>query len=159
MRFIDHSQGVPAKPSHWLLRVVLHLFLAWMCLAGPVLIVCTIMFAEGSDFWIGLLVATILSMLMIPYGTLLWVSEVQEHKQTLRLREVGVSVSAEVLAISSASYGEETGMALTLRFTGPEVAPFQATYTCAADPSLSVGDWLGALVDPSTNAYAILNRS
>ncbi|HEX7801830.1 MAG TPA: hypothetical protein VF471_03625 [Pseudoxanthomonas sp.] len=158
MRFIDHSQGVPAKPSHWLLRAVLHLFLAWMCLAGPVLIVCTIMFAEGADFWIGLVVAIVLCVLMIPYGILLWVSEAQEHKQTLRLREVGVSASAEVLAISSASYGEETGMALTLRFAGPEVTPFQATYTCADDPLLSVGDRLGALVDPSTNAYAILNR-
>jgi hypothetical protein len=157
MRFIDDSKGVPATPKPWPLRVLLHLVLLMTALTGPAIIVFSF-FVPRTDFWIPFPIGIVISLVMVPFGLGLSRWELHEHRQTLRLRERGIPAAAEILAMRLASYGDDTGLALTLRFSGDGVTPFEAVYTCAEDRTLDVGARLEAIVDPSINLYAIPNR-
>ncbi|GAB3617416.1 hypothetical protein GCM10027416_19730 [Okibacterium endophyticum] len=155
MTFVDESGPVPAKPAAWPWRVALRFLAALVILAGPAMIVTTLVFVEGAERWISLGIDLVVSVVLLPFGIWLWVWMSHEHKQSLRLRKVGVPASAEVLDLTPASYGEESGMRLTVQISGPGVSPFHTRFTCAYDSSVTVGDRLGAIVDPGTNAYAI----
>jgi hypothetical protein len=153
MDLVGASLQVPARPHPWALRAIIYFLTVIMCLTGPAFIVAGVVNDELPITIVGI----VLSVPMILFGIVIsrWVAH--EHAQTLRLQERGVPASAEILAITP-TFGEESGLALRMRFTGPHVTPFEAVYTCADDSSLSVGDRLGAIVDPVTNVFAIPNR-
>jgi hypothetical protein len=77
------------------------------------------------------------------------------RRRTQRLNEVGLPATAEILASTAISLGENNGVALTLRVTGAGVEPFDAVYECEAHPSLRVGAELSAVVAPADGLYAI----
>ncbi|NLP82998.1 hypothetical protein HF576_03985 [Microbacterium sp. CFH 90308] len=158
MSDVDGSGGVSVEPDGKVARGIMRLLAVLVGLTGPVVIILGLLLADGEGLWISLVAGGVLTVVTVPLGISMWMAQTHEHEQTLRLRERGVPASAEVLQITPTSYGEESRMTLTLRVTGPGITTFQATHSCAFDSSLSVGDRLGAVVDPSTNGYAIPNR-
>lgn len=51
----------------------------------------------------------------------------------------------------------DSGVALSLRISGPGLEPFAAVSECREDPSLVVGARLAAVVDPADNLFAIVH--
>lgn len=70
------------------------------------------------------------------------------------LAERGVAADAEILRVEREDHDGETRLALTLRFAGPGIAPFESTHRCGA-ADYEVGDHLAAVVDPVTHHFAV----
>lgn len=158
MTVINQSGGVPATPIARTWRFAMYALGALMCLTGPIFIVSGVVGEHGVGRMIVVAVGVLTSVFLIPLGVGMTSVMSEDHRGSVRLAEVGVPASAEVMAMKHTSYDGEDRVALTLRFAGPGITPFQATYHCANDRTLGVGDRLPAIVDPATNLYAIPNR-
>ncbi|RKT67532.1 hypothetical protein DFJ66_0707 [Saccharothrix variisporea] len=134
----------------------MYLALLFMVLAGPGVAVFGTVVQDGWRVmaWAGLGV----TLFMTPLGVFFMRSLARSRKAERRVREVGVPATAEIVAVTTASVGEDTGVELTLRVTGAGVRPFTGKVSCLPDDDLRVGTTLDALVHPTDNAFTIVGR-
>ncbi|MBB5874125.1 hypothetical protein F4553_007559 [Allocatelliglobosispora scoriae] len=146
---------VPFGPAGRLLASTLCVL---VCLPGPVLLffAATVGEITAGERW-GLAAGGVFTTLVgVFWAVVIGRWERSARRDAERLNEVGVTAVAEIVAIAPAIVGDDNGIALSLRISGPGVEPFDAVSECMADPSLVVGARLAAVVDPADNLFAIV---
>jgi hypothetical protein len=132
-------------------------FLA-VCLPGPVLFVAAGTLGprpSPEDFW-GLLAGGVLATLVgVGSGVFGLRLVARSRRDARRLSAAGVAATAEILTVAHHLGGEETGLDLRLRISGPGFATFEADTVRAADPALVPGAVLAVVVDPADRLFAI----
>ncbi|WP_329172357.1 hypothetical protein [Streptomyces sp. NBC_01477] len=123
---------------------------AVMCLCGPVVLACTA-FAGA-----GLLVTGILfTVVLLPLGLGIRGSARADREDNRRLDTAGVAATAEVTGLTEWDDGEEAGLLVDLRISGPDFRTFEATWKRSRHPALRVGLRLAAVVDPAGGLYRV----
>ncbi|MEK8105084.1 hypothetical protein NKG94_07395 [Micromonospora sp. M12] len=134
------------------------LFLA-ICLPGPVLLAVAVTLEpprSPTDFW-GLLAGGVLATIIgVGFGVFGWRIVARSRGDARRLSAAGVAATAEVLAVANHLGGEDPGLALHLRISGPAFATFEADAVRADDPALVPGAVLAAVVDPADRVFRII---
>lgn len=134
------------------------LFLA-ICLPGPVLLAAAATLdppRSSADFW-GLLAGGVLSTVVgVGFGVFGWRLVGRSRRDARRLSAAGVAATAEILAMANYLGGEDPGLSLHLRVSGPGFATFEADTIRAVDPALVPGAVLAAVVDPADHLFAII---
>lgn len=106
-----------------------------------------------SDLWgvaIAVLIVCVGALIVVPLGLRMY----GDRRADRHLLERGVPADAKILRVEHEEHEGENRLALTLRFAGPGIAPFESTHRCGfAD--YSVGDHLAAVVDPLTNHFSV----
>ncbi|WP_426505615.1 hypothetical protein ACPPVO_47855 [Dactylosporangium sp. McL0621] len=132
-------------------------FLA-ICLPGPVLLAAAATRdreRSPTDFW-GLLAGgvfvTILGAGAGVFGLRL---VTRSRRDARRLAAAGVAATAEILTVANHLGGEDPGLELRMRISGPGFATFEADTTRGDDPALVPGALLAAVVDPTDRLYSI----
>ncbi|WP_212818549.1 hypothetical protein [Polymorphospora rubra] len=133
------------------------MFLA-ICLPGPILIVAAMTLdppRSPTDFW-GLLAGGVLVTIAgVGFGIFGWRLVTRSRRDGRRLSAAGVAATAEVLAVANHLGGEDPGLELRLRISGPGFATFEADTIRADDPALVPGALLPAIVDPVDRLFSI----
>ncbi|GAA2374120.1 hypothetical protein GCM10010170_077020 [Dactylosporangium salmoneum] len=132
-------------------------FLA-ICLPGPVLLAGTVTMdplRSRADFW-GLLAGDVL-MTIVGAGFGVWGLRLvtRSRRDAHRLSAASVAATAEILAVANHLGGEDPGLDLHLRISGPGFATFEADTIRADDPALVPGAVLAAVVDPADRLFRI----
>ncbi|MEV0733174.1 hypothetical protein [Polymorphospora sp. NPDC050346] len=133
------------------------MFLA-ICLPGPVLLAAALTLDQprsAVDFW-GLLAGGVLTTIVgVGFGVFGWRLVTRSRRDARRLSAAGVAATAEVLTVANHLGGEDPGLELHLRISGPGFATFEADTIRADDPALVPGALLPAVVDPADRLFAI----
>lgn len=134
------------------------MFLA-ICLPGPVLLFVAV--SQGpslsaADFW-GLLAGDLLTTIA-GGGFGVWGLRLvtRSRRDARRLAATGVAATAEILAVANHLGGEDSGLKLRLRISGPGFATFEAETIRADDPALMPGAFLAAVVDPEERVFSLV---
>jgi len=134
------------------------LVLGAICLPGPVLLIATLTVdrpQSRSDFW-GLLAGDVLATAVgVGFGVFGWRVVNRSRRDARDLAAAGVAATAEILSVSNHLGGEDPGLELRLRISGPGFATFEADTIRGNDPALVPGVVLAAVVDPANRLYAI----
>ncbi|MET7668249.1 hypothetical protein [Micromonospora luteifusca] len=134
------------------------MFLA-ICLPGPVLLATAVTLdapRSPTDFW-GLLAGGVLATIVgVGFGVFGWRLVARSRRDARRLTAAGVAATAEILAVANHLGGEDPGLELRLRISGPGFAMFEADTIRANDPALVPGALLAAVVDPANRLFAIV---
>ncbi|WP_328778492.1 hypothetical protein OHT68_03835 [Streptomyces canus] len=125
---------------------------AGLCLSGPVLL--TVAGFTGSASGV-LLAGVLCTVLCAPLGVVLWANTDNEREYNRRLDTVGVAATAEVTELTDWDDGEEAGVTVGLRFSGPGCPTFEATWKRSKHPALRVGLRLPAVVDPADHLFRV----
>ncbi|MFE9204164.1 hypothetical protein [Micromonospora sp. NPDC007230] len=132
-------------------------FLA-ICLPGPVLLAAAVTsdpLRSPADFW-GLLAGDVLVTIVgVGFGVFGWRLVTRSRRDARRLSAAGVAATAEILAVANHLGGEDPGLELHLRISGPGFATFEADTIRADDPALVPGALLAAVVDPADRLFSI----
>ncbi|MEV7229769.1 hypothetical protein AB0M79_22490 [Polymorphospora sp. NPDC051019] len=132
-------------------------FLA-ICLPGPVLLAAAITLDQPrspADFW-GLVAGDVLvTIIGVGFGAFGWRLVTRSRRDARRLSAAGVAATAEVLTVANHLGGEDPGLELHLRISGPGFATFEADVIRADDPGLVPGALLTAVVNPTDRLFAI----
>ncbi|GAA3725486.1 hypothetical protein GCM10022225_02980 [Plantactinospora mayteni] len=135
-------------------------FLA-ICLPGPVLLAVAMTLdrlRSPEDFW-GLLAGGVLMTIVgVGFGVFGWRVVTRSRRDARRLSTAGVAANAEILRVANHLGGEDPGLELHLRISGPGFATFEADTTRADDPALVPGAVLAAVVDPIDRLFSITGR-
>ncbi|WP_329252284.1 hypothetical protein [Streptomyces canus] len=124
---------------------------AGLCLSGPVLLT-----VAGFTGTAGLLLAGVLcTVLCTPLGIVLWAHTDNEREYNRRLDTVGVPATAEVTELTDWDDGEQAGVTVGLRISGPRCPTFEATWKRSKHPALRVGLRIPAVVDPADRLFRI----
>ncbi|QJT03189.1 hypothetical protein G9272_25310 [Streptomyces asoensis] len=130
--------------------VVLYSTAGGMCVCGPVMLGFTV-FADAP-----LLLGGILSTLLCtPLGIGLWAHTSLERDNNRRLDTVGVTATAEVTDLTDWEDGDDAGVTVALRISGPGFRTFETTWKRSRHPALRVGLRLTAVVDPADNLFRV----
>ncbi|NUO57911.1 MAG: hypothetical protein HOV78_14670 [Hamadaea sp.] len=133
------------------------LFLA-ICLPGPILLAADVSQGRqlsGKDFW-GLLAGGVLTTIVgFGFGLFGWHIVNRSRRDARQLTEAGVAATAEILTVANHLGGEDPGLVLRLRISGPGFETFEAETTHATDSALVPGALLSAVVDPSDRLFTI----
>ncbi|MEU4767623.1 hypothetical protein AB0H12_30655 [Actinosynnema sp. NPDC023794] len=117
-------------------NVVLHLFAVALVVTGP------IVYATNDGGAVG----TVLTVVLLPLGIAVWRGIARAKRRLLRLDEVGLPATAEVLSMEPTS--EDATVRVRLRLSGPDVPEFEIEHDAGYHPSLRPGNKLDAAVDP-----------
>lgn len=100
---------------------------------------------------------SLFSLLLLPFGLLIWSQSGQAKKDTERLRQSGRPATAEILAAERdvPADGSADTSVLTLRISGVDVPSFDATYRCNYEERFQVGARVPAVVDPADNLFTL----
>ncbi|PSK67514.1 hypothetical protein B0E53_00493 [Micromonospora sp. MH33] len=132
-------------------------FLA-ICLPGPVLFAVAVTLdpvRSPADFW-GLLAGGVLATIVgVGFGVFGLRLVTRSRRDARRLSAAGVAATAEILAVANHLGGEDPGLELHLRISGPGFATFEADTIRADDPALVPGALLAAVVDPVDRLFSI----
>lgn len=130
--------------------LVLYSTAVGMCMCGPVMLAFTV-FADAP-----LLLGGVLSTLLCtPLGIGLWAHVSVERSNNRRLDAVGVAATAEVTDLTAWDDGDDAGVRVGLRISGPGFPTFETTWKRSTHPALRVGLRLTALVDPADNLFRV----
>lgn len=130
--------------------LVLYSTAVGMCGCGPVMLGFTLL-ADAP-----LLLGGILSTLLCtPLGIGLWAHTSLERSNNRRLDTVGVTATAEVTDLTDWDDGDDAGVTVALRVSGPDFRTFETTWKRSRHPALRVGLRLTAVVDPADNVFRV----
>ncbi|MEU7876097.1 hypothetical protein [Dactylosporangium sp. NPDC049140] len=133
------------------------MFLA-ICLPGPVLLAAAVTRdpeRSPTDFW-GLLAGGVfVTILGVGAGVFALRLVTRSRRDARRLAAAGVAATAEILTVANHPGGEDPGLQLRMRISGPGFATFEADTTRADDPALVPGAILAAVVDPADRLFSI----
>ncbi|WDZ82421.1 hypothetical protein [Micromonospora cathayae] len=131
-------------------------------LPGPVLLAVAVTLGPSrspTDFW-GLLAGGALATVVgVGSGVFGWRLVTRSRRDARRLAAGGVAATAEIIAVTNHLGGEDPGLELRLRVSGPGFATFEAETVRADDPALVPGASLPAVVDPVDRLFAITGRA
>ena len=134
------------------------MFLA-ICLPGPVLLYFDVSQSRSlsaADFW-GLLAGGVLTTIVgIGFGVWGLRLVTRSRRDARRLAANGVAATAEILTVANHLGGEDPGLELRLRISGPGFATFEADTIRAVDPALAPGTVLAAVVDPQERVFSLV---
>ena len=132
-------------------------FLA-ICLPGPVLLAVAVTrdpTRSPAEFW-GLLAGGVLVTIVgVGFGVLGLRLVARSRSDARRLDASGVAATAEILAVANHLDGENPGLELRLRISGPGFATFEADTIRADDPALVPGALLAVVVDPVDRLFSL----
>lgn len=123
-----------------------------MCLCGPVMLGATVLADAGLT-----VMGIVFTAVFVPVGLGLWAHTTTEREHNRRLDAVGVPATAEITQLTDWDDGEEAGVVLGLRVSGPGFRTFEASWRRSADDALWVGLRLTAVVDPSGGRFRVEN--
>ncbi|MGW4465956.1 hypothetical protein [Micromonospora sp. NPDC004704] len=134
------------------------MFLA-IWLPGPVLLFVAVSQGRAlstEDFW-GLLAGGLLATL-IGGGFGVWGLRLvtRSRRDARRLAATGVAATAEVLTVANHLGGEDPGLELRVRISGPGFATFEAETIRPDDPAVVPGAFLAAVVEPDERIFAFV---
>ncbi|KXK63899.1 hypothetical protein AWW66_00125 [Micromonospora rosaria] len=133
------------------------MFLA-ICLPGPVLLTVALTLdppLPPAEFW-GMLAGDVLITIVgVGFGVLGLRLVTRSRRDARRLATAGVAATAEILTVAHHLGGEDPGLELHLRISGPGFAPFGADTIRPDDPALVPGAILTAVVDPADRLFRI----
>ncbi|WP_238012867.1 hypothetical protein KZZ52_22565 [Dactylosporangium sp. AC04546] len=132
------------------------MFLA-ICLPGPVLLIVAVRLdppRSPADFWGLLAGGTVTTIAGVGFGVFGWRLVTRSRRDARRLSAAGVAATAEILTVAN-HLGEDPGLTLRLRVSGPGFATFEADTIRADDPALVPGTLLTAVVDPADRLFSI----
>lgn len=97
------------------------------------------------------------SLLMILSGLAIWSEAVKTKEDTARLRKSGRPAVAQIINAKRVDPGDGSPdlSILTVRISGTDVPPFEATYHCDHDERFRAGASFKAVVDPSDNLFTL----
>lgn len=90
------------------------------------------------------------------FGVVSMVSTVRMKRRVERLARNGRPATAEVIASRPASLGEETGVEVTVRVSGPDVPEFEMKHRSTESRIAALGETFRVIVDPADGAYMIV---
>ncbi|MFI6159758.1 MULTISPECIES: hypothetical protein [Micromonospora] len=132
-------------------------FLA-ICLPGPALLVAGLTMdppPSPKDFW-GMLAGDVfMTIVCVGFGVFGLRVVARSRRDARQLSAAGVAATAEVLTVADRVDGEDPGLTLRLRISGPGFAPFEADVNHPVDPALVPGATLPATVDPADRLFSI----
>ncbi|MFF3853190.1 hypothetical protein [Micromonospora sp. NPDC002575] len=132
-------------------------FLA-ICLPGPVLLVAAVTLdppRSPTDFWGLLAGGALITPIGVGFGVFGWRLVSRSRHDARRLSAFGVPATAQILAVSNNLGGEDPGLKLRLRISGPGFVTFEADTVRGDDPALVPGASLAAVVDPADRLFSI----
>ncbi|MFJ9896484.1 hypothetical protein ACIQPR_24485 [Streptomyces sp. NPDC091280] len=131
--------------------VILYSSAAALCLCGPVVLACAVL--GGAEL---LLLGGVFTVVFLPVGLGLWLHTNVEREHNRRLDAVGVPATAEILDLTDLEgNGEESGVLVELRISGPGLRTFETTWKRSHHPFLRVGLRCGAVVDPAGRRFRV----
>ncbi|MCX5064686.1 hypothetical protein OOJ91_02225 [Micromonospora lupini] len=161
----DYSSRVISAPREAEARVgpigalLFRLVFLAICVPGPLLLAVAVTLApprSSAEFW-GLLAGGILATIIgVGFGVLGLRLVSRSRRDARRLSSGGVAATAEILAVTNQSGGEEPALALHLRISGPGFATFEAETIRPVDPALVPGAALAAVVHPVDRLLTIV---
>lgn len=89
------------------------------------------------------------------FGVFGWRVVDRSRRDARRLDATGVAATAEILTVAHHLGGEDPGLDLHVRISGPGFAPFEADTVRPDDPGLVPGRQLTAVVDPTSRLYRV----
>lgn len=129
----------------------LYVCVAVLCLCGPVMLGFAVF--AGADLMV---VGLVFTPVFVPVGLGLWGNTAVERRHNRQLDSIGVPATAEVTDLADFDWsGEESGVAVGLRVSGPGLRTFEATWKRSHHPALRVGLRLTAVVDPSGGRFRV----
>lgn len=123
-------------------------------LAGPALMIT--LAAVGAFELPSLIGGIALIVFVGGLGLATIVSTVRMQRRVQRLEQHGRPATAEVQDPRSVSLGEETGVEVTLRISGPDVPECETTHRGSDGAIDRLGSSFPVIVDPSDGAYMIV---
>ncbi|MDV9171424.1 hypothetical protein R6V09_14995 [Streptomyces sp. W16] len=130
---------------------ILYFSAATLCLCGPVMLACTVF--GGAEL---LLMGVVFTVIFLPVGLVLWFHTNLEREHNRRLDAVGVPATAEILGLADFDWnGEESGVLVELRISGPALRTFETTWKRTHHPALRVGLRCKAVVDPVGGRFRV----
>ena len=133
------------------------LFLA-ICLPGPVLLAADVagdLAVSPGQRW-GLIAGGVFTTIVgVGFGVFGWRVVDRSRRDARQLDATGVAATAEVLTVTPHLGGEDPGLLLHLRISGPGFAAFAADVVRPDDPSLVPGRLLAVVVDPADRLYRV----
>ncbi|MFC0624653.1 hypothetical protein [Kribbella deserti] len=149
---VDASGAVQLKkkgPLSFVLSWILGLLFA---LSGPALMVSGFLIPEteaDAGRWMTVAIGAVVACIGIPFTLAMWRGEFLERRYAAQLRAYGVRAEGEITATRPSSLGDESATALTLRVTGPGLAPYEVEYKTLDSGDYLIGARLDLLVDPN----------
>ena len=141
-------------PQGLVARVSSYIGAAVLLLLGPAMMIVV---AAGGAFELPTLIGGIAILVTAGgFGILSAVSTMRMRRRVLRLERTGRPATAEVVSSRSASLGEETGIEVTLRVSGPDVPPFELKHRSTENRIAALGSSFPVIVDPADGAYLIV---
>ncbi|WP_431905730.1 hypothetical protein [Micromonospora carbonacea] len=132
-------------------------FLA-ICLPGPALLVAALTMEpppSTKDFWGLLAGAAFMTVVGVGFGVLGLRLVARSRRDARHLSAAGVAATAEILSVADRVDGEDPGLTLRLRISGPGFAAFEADVNRPVDPALVPGAALPATVVPADRLFSI----
>ena len=153
----DGAGGSPRQAEihgaggRWWLRV--SAVLSWLCALIPL----AVWHLEDLDWPWWALVGVVVAMVVVAaLGGELWATANRAEADTARLRHAGRPAIAEVVGVEVVHQEEgPDSSVLSLRISGDDVPPFDATYRGRRRPDHRVGARFDAVVDPTDNLFAL----
>ncbi|MFD4877034.1 hypothetical protein ACFWOB_27250 [Streptomyces sp. NPDC058420] len=129
----------------------LYVTAATVGLCGPVMLG----FAALTDAQL-MLIGVVFTVVFVPVGPGLWGDTVVGREHNRRLDAVGIPATAEIIDLTDFDWsGEESGVEVGLRVSGPGLRTFGTTWRRARHPGLRVGRQLDAVVDLSGGRFRV----
>ncbi|MFC9618788.1 hypothetical protein ACFTXM_01875 [Streptomyces sp. NPDC056930] len=129
----------------------LYIIAAVMCLCGPVMLGFALL--TGAELTV---MGIVFTVVFVPLGLAFWGNTVVDREHNRRLDAVGVPATAEITDLTDFDWsGEESGVAVGLRVSGPGLRTFETTWKRTHHPALRVGLRLTAVVDPSGGRFRV----
>lgn len=130
---------------------LLYVIAAMVCLCGPVMLGLAV-FAGVDHMVIGI----VFTVVFVPVGLGFGGHTVGERARNRRLDAVGVPATAEITDLTDFDWsGEESGVEVGLRVSGPGLRSFETTWRRGHHPGLRVGRRLAAEVDPAGGLFRV----
>ncbi len=125
----------------------------WLAVVGFTVMAFTV----DMPVWTIVIIEATMLLIVLPLGFAIW-SDAAEHKvDTERLLRNGRPAVAEVVELERTDVGDEGGevLVLSLRISGDDVPPFEATYRGRPDRAFRVGARLYATVVPADYLFSL----
>lgn len=124
---------------------------ALMCLCGPVMLGFAVL--RGADLMV---MGVVFTVVFLPLGLAFWGNTDVEREHNRRLDAVGIPATAEITDLTDFEWnGEESGVEVGLRVSGPGLRTFETTWRRTHHPGLRVGRRLKAAVDLSGGRFRV----
>lgn len=97
----------------------------------------------------------VLTVVFLPLGLAFWGNTTVERAHTRRLDTVGIPATAEITELSRWDDGDDVGVTVDLRVSGPGFRTFETTWRRSHHGALRVGLRLTAVVDPHNGSFRV----